>query len=271
MARRWRVAVVIPARTCPCRQVDRVLRQLGPQDQLVVVLNRLGSAERCECCRMRHPLITWIDMQRSVGAGCARNLGVSALGDEGAQSLLFCDADDQVTTTWLAELAGPLLESTADVVGGSLKFQQRGGTVVSISPTVDYWHSQALFGGNMGVTFDAWCRLGGFDESFACCEDTDLAWRAGREELRIMVVPDATVEVTLRPTMVEFVQRLRWGRWSVRLLQAHGVPLDHLPGLWILFRHKRASGFATNAVVAAVGQWTGQRIERVSLCTRAAR
>jgi len=259
MARACRIAVVIPARTCPCRQVVSVLTQLSPKDRLVVVLNGLADADRCKRRTTRHPLVTWIDAGALVGAGRARNLGVRALGGV-AKALLFCDADDHIGATWVAKLAGPLLDASADLVGGALRVPRRSGAPTVVSPTIDYWHSQAVFGANMGITYEAWCRLGGFDESLASCEDTDLAWRAGNLGLKIQVVPDAIVDYSLRSPIQELRQRFRWGRSSAQLLRKHAVSLDHLPGLWTLFFDKRATGFATSPLIAALGQWAGQRV-----------
>jgi cellulose synthase/poly-beta-1,6-N-acetylglucosamine synthase-like glycosyltransferase len=253
----YRVAVVIPARTCPCRQVVSVLAQLSPDDRLVVVFNGLADSDRCKRQAMNHPLVTWIDARPPIGAGCARNLGVKAL--QGAsKALLFCDADDCVAPAWLAKLACPLLDASVDLVGGSLRVRHGHRTPALVIPTVDYWHGQALFGGNMGITYEAWCSLGGFDESFTCCEDTDLAWRGSASGLKIRIVPGAIVDVHMRPPFQEFRQRFRWGKSSVQLLRIHGVGINHLPGLGTLFFDKATTGFAANPAVAAGGQWAGQ-------------
>jgi cellulose synthase/poly-beta-1,6-N-acetylglucosamine synthase-like glycosyltransferase len=251
-----RLAVVIPARTCPCRQVVGVLPQLSSKDKLVVFFN----AGHHDHKTIRHDLLTWVNADRPCGAGHARNLGVEALSKEGARILLFCDADDYVSPTWVAELARPLLDGSADLTGGALKIGSRKH-VLTILPKVDYWYRQALFGSNMGITYKAWCELGGFDESLRYCEDTDLAWRASDLGLKIRVVPSATVNYSLRPTVREFGQRFRWGRSSVQLLQKHSVPSDHLPRLMDLFSDKRSAGFASSSLVATIGQWLGQSVE----------
>ena len=261
MGRACRIAVVIPARTCPCRQIVSVLAQLSPEDRLMVVLaSELADADRCKRRATCPPLVTWISAGSSVGAGGARNLGAKALRGT-AKVLLFCDADDHIAPTWLTELARPLLNSSADLVGGVLRVQRRSGASTVILPTVDYWHSQALFGANMGITYEAWRELGGFDESLTCCEDTDLAWRASDLGLKIQVVPDAIVDYNLRLPIEEFRQRFRWGRSSVQLLRKHTVQLDHLPGLRTLFFDKRETGFAASPLIAALAQFAGQWIE----------
>ena len=135
---------------------------------------------------------------------------------------------------------------------------QRAHQSTTIFPGVDYWHAQALFGGNLGMTGNAWQILSGFDSRFRCCEDTDLAWRAAEAELRVEVVPAAVVEVDLPSILVEFRQRLLWGRWAVHLLAEHGLGGTHLPSLRDLLAHKRSMGFCRRPCVATIGQWVGQ-------------
>lgn len=252
-----RIAVVIPAHTCPCRQVSSILPQLCPSDRLVIVFNGLANTERCKRQIAQQPRVTWIDAGPAIGAACARNLGARAIKGA-ARALIFCDADDQVAATWLTELAGPLLDGSADLVGGALRVRGHSTTPTIVAPAFDYWHRQALFGGNMGVAYEAWCKLRGFDESFRCCEDTDLAWRANRLGFRVQVVRNAIVDIDLRSPFRELLQRFEWGRSSVRLLRRHGLPLHLLPGLKPLLLDKKTTGFAANAVIAAAGQWAGQ-------------
>lgn len=206
---------------------------------------------------MEHNLLTWVSIKGSCGAGRARNLGAKVLDREGAKILLFCDADDCASSTWVAELARPLLQGSADLTGGALRIRSHG-RVRMILPKIDYWYRQALFGSNVGITYEAWRKLGGFDESLACCEDTDFAWRASNMGLRIQIVPTAIVDYSLRSPVQEFQQRFRWGRSSMQLLRKHSVSSSHLPGLRSLFLDKSSTGFATIPIVAALGQWLGQ-------------
>jgi len=251
-----RVSVIIPARSCPCRQALKVLAQSTPPDQLVIVANGLKDVDECRRRVSHHPLVTWVDAGRALGAARARNVGVAAAS--GAKVLLFCDADDLVDDHWLASLARPLMSGSADLAGGALNVRNGSRTGTIVAPAVDYAHRQALFGGNLGITHDAWQLLKGFNESFAYCEDTDFAWRAAAHGLIIKVVRDAIVHVSLRPTLKELQQRFRWGRGSVQVLDAHNVGFDHLPGLRVLLCDKQASGFAASPFLAAFGQWAGQ-------------
>ena len=259
MASVYRIAVIIPASTNPVLQVNAVLSQLTSDDRLVVVLNGIAEADRYECQKIRHPLLTVIDSRLPVGAGCARNMGIRSL--EGIPKVvLFCDADDVVSSTWLTELACPLLLASADLVSGALRLIRSNGFHTLVLPAIDYWHMQAVFGGNMGITYKALNRLNGFDESLPCCEDTDIAWRAGELGMRIQVVPKAIVDYRLKSLIQELRQRFRWGKSSARLLYIHGVSFARLPNLRALLLDKKTTHFAASPVTASLGQWVGQRI-----------
>lgn len=252
-----RVGVVIPARTCPCRQALKVLDQCAQEDQVVIVANGLKRSEDCRQRVGHHPRVTWIEAGEALGASRARNVGVNFLS--GASTFLFCDADDLVGDCWLGALVRPLVNGLADLVGGTLSIGRGAQKRITLTPDVDFGYQQALFGGNLGITCRAWHLLNGFDESFDYCEDTDLAWRAASSGLTIKVVRDAVVHVELNAPIKELRQRFRWGKSTVKLLDSHNVTLDYLPSFRDLYRDKKASGFATNPSLASFGQWVGQR------------
>jgi GT2 family glycosyltransferase len=232
----------------------------------VVAWNGPVVAHDCHRSVAGHDSITWLDLGPPVGAARARNLGVAALGS--VDAIAFCDADDRVAANWLAELMGPLVEGSMDLVGGALLVVSDGKRRSNIVPGVDYWHLQAMFGGNCAMSYKAWRTLGGFDELLLCCEDTDLAWRAAGAGLRVGVCPAAAVEVALRSRGAEFRQRMRWGYWAVSLLRKHDVQLDHLPNVTALLEHKAASGYARSVPTAALGQWIGHLLGRLARLRR---
>lgn len=252
-----RIAVVIPAMTCPYHQVERVLSQLTPEDRLIVVFNGMTETTDKPQKKITDRHVNYLNFQSPLGAGRARNIGVKAL-NETPEAILFFDADDQINDMCLEELAKPLLDASADLVGGALVVREHSGCQKKFLPTVDYWYKQALFGGNMGITYEAWCRLGGFDESLICCEDTDIAWRADNLGLRIKVQPNSTINVKLKSSNQEFRQRLNWGKSSIKLLRKHSIGFSHLPRLITLIRDKKATGFARNPVIASMSQLIGQ-------------
>lgn len=261
-------AVVIPAASCPCAQVEAVRPQLRDDDCLIVVWNgpRPPSHDCSGPVLATTGAAVWLEFSDRLGAATARNHGVAWLGGR-ARVLAFVDADDLAYPDWLSQLRKPLVACSADLVGGSLELTSRGRTY-TVEPGHDFWYRQALFGSNCAITRESWARLGGFHSGVGTCEDTDLAWRAGDLGLRIEVVRTAVVRYTLRKGWAEWRQRVTWGRSSVALLRAHDLlPSRHLPNLSGLVRHKRSHGFASSPLIAGLGQyagqWAGRLLDRV--------
>lgn len=251
-------AVVIPAASCPCEQVEAVRPQLLEDGCLIVVWN--GPREPSHDCSQRvlaRGAAVWLEFPGRIGAAAARNQGAAWLSGR-ASVLAFVDADDIAYPDWLSHLREPLVAGAADLAGGPLELTSQGRTY-KVEPGHDFWHRQALYGSNLAVTREGWARLGGFHSGVGTCEDTDLAWRAGDLGLRIELVRTAVVRYSLRHGWAEWRQRVTWGRSSVSLLRAHGLSLStHLPNLRGLVRHKRSHGFASSPLIAGLGQYAGQ-------------
>lgn len=257
-----RTAIIVPAAQCPCGQLGNVLAQIGPQDIVVAVFNGCRCAGACATRWAEHSSFRSLHFCERVGAAWARNAGAASVPD--ADFLAFADADDRVQSGWLEALLVPLGTGSADVVGGGL-LVQRGLATATVLPGRDYWHEQALFGGNIALTRQAWGVIGGFDASLAYCEDTDLAWRAKARGLRIAIAESALVSTRCRAPWHEARQRARWGWWSAVLLNRHDI-LDarHLPSLAQISNHMRNDGWARWPRLASATQWFGQRVGELS-------
>jgi len=264
------IGVVIPASDwtdCPCTQARIVSEQLDSTDQLAVVLGpHVEDEDRCRS-RLEELGADVVFRESTKNAACARNTGVAAL-DDGINVFIFCDADDEITDGWIDTISGPLLDGTADLVGGILHLRNHPESGVTYAPRVDYWHRQSVMGGNMGLTREAWEAMGGFDESLHYVEDMDIAWRAGEMGLTVEVVSDAVVDYTLRSPITEMRQRFRWGKWAVKLLRKHDLSSENLPTLKQLYVDKRDTKFASSPATAAASQWIGQNYERFTGGTR---
>lgn len=158
------------------------------------------------------------------GAGYARNVGVA---DARGSALLFCDADDAVTPDWLDAITDAL--ELAPIVGGRCRFDrinpswalemrdlpQTDGLMAWEDPP----HFPHVAACNMAMTRDVFERLGGFDVELTELADTELCARAALSGIGLAFVPDAVVDVRLRPTIAAaFRQSRRWGAASVALL-----------------------------------------------------
>ena len=93
----------------------------APCFEVVVVDNRStdGSRGIAERWRPRIPGLRVVDAPSRAGAAHARNVGVAAAR---GSSILFCDVDDVVSETWVADMSEALL--TVDVASGWLSFER---------------------------------------------------------------------------------------------------------------------------------------------------
>jgi glycosyltransferase involved in cell wall biosynthesis len=109
---------------------------------------------------------------RSVGV--ARATGASALIARGARWLAFTDADSEVAPDWLASQ----LEAASDAVCGVVSVGDWGEHDDEIriryeAGYVDAEHHRHVHGASMGVSAEAYLRVGGF-QPLRCSEDVAL-------------------------------------------------------------------------------------------------
>lgn len=262
-SREARVGVVIPAsdwEKCPINQAQSVSNQLTERDQLIIVLGpRLRENNRISELRQLGAEVVMMD--DPTNAAGTRNTGATALEPE-IEHILFCDADDTVAKSWAIELSSALQSDRVDLVGGVLNLRNQNRVDHPFEPGVDFGFRQSVFGGNMGLTRNAWETLGGFDETLDYGEDMDIAWRVPKHGLTVDIVSEAIVHCSLEPLVPELIQRFRWGQWSLKILRKHGLTAENLPSLRGLYTHKRDSGFANYPLTAALAQWVGQTYER---------
>jgi GT2 family glycosyltransferase len=180
------------------------------------------------------------------GAAHARNRGVAAAEGD---FIAFCDADDAVTSRWLAELTRAA--TRADLVGGSLSvgalnaaevrsWQEEPSQTVTVALLVAHGFLRFASGCNFGMWTEVFDRLGGLDERLAAGEDIDLSWRAQLAGYRLGFAPRAVVERRHRQDL----------RSLARQQYRYGVSSGQL------YRRFKAAGMARSSPVHAVITWT---------------
>ena len=184
------VSVVVPAldaaATLP-EQLERLARQSGaPPFEVVVADNgsRDGTPEVAAAWSDRLTLRV-VDASQRRGAAHARNVGALAAR---AERLLFCDADDHVSLTWVATMAacttpGTLVAGPVMRVSGTTPLDTPpgpGAPVENSSTTHRYMgFLPCVLSGSVGITRTDFLRVRGFDSSYGRgCEDMDFSWRA---------------------------------------------------------------------------------------------
>lgn len=150
---------------------------------------------------------------RNVGAGAARGA-----------VLLFCDADDVVSSRWLASLAGSMTD--AEMAAGPIESERLNGELLRrwrpplpdrSLPTSHGFLPYAL-GANLAIRASAFDELGGFREDYTVGEDVELTWRGQLQGMRLAFVPDAVVHYRYRPGLLTLLrQYLAYGTIGPRL------------------------------------------------------
>lgn len=218
------VSVVIPARNAASfigNQLESLAAQVGaPAFDVVLADNGSsdGTAERARTVASALGLdLTVVDARGVPSASHGRNVGA---GHARGRILAFCDADDLVNETWVADLAAGVDSQEDVVVAGALHHGRFNAPEVlaayRIDPdptpgefdrlprltTPDRAFAGYLFtvpGGNFAIRRDDYLRLGGMDPSYpGGAEETDFAWRAQETGMTVLVAPRAVVHYRLK-------------------------------------------------------------------------
>ncbi len=147
----------------------------------------------------RYGSIVVVETVDPIGPGEARNRGVATARGE---FLLFTDADCKPAQDWIDRTVTNLSDSP--VVGGSVRFALSGNQW-SVGDNIASFHellrdrpagrNRGPVGTlNLGMTREAWDRVGPFDTSLATSEDFDWFLRARDLDLDVCFDPDAVVE-----------------------------------------------------------------------------
>lgn len=168
-----------------------------------------------------------------LGAGHARNTGAAACAGD---FLVFCDADDVASPTWLRAMVESGCE--ADIVGGYLDFvalnpphirssrpPNPGDRLPVTMSFLPYAASSCL-----GVRTQVFNALGGFNETYrgGAAEDVEFCWRAQLASHRLGFAPDAVMHYRLRNRLWPMAQQaFRYGRGDAQLFRdfrGYGIP-----------------------------------------------
>lgn len=206
-ATRPRVSVVIVVKNGEARlgrQLAALDAQVGaPPFEVVIADNgsRDGTRELARAwagSALRAPLrAVLVDAGGSPGIPYARNQGVLATAGD---IIAFCDADDVVSPTWVAALAGAV--RTSGLVGGRKDAVTESGrprpdvAPAGLTPTR---HLPFAATCNLAVTRDCFFDVGGFDESLPPYgfEDVDFCWRAQELGYPLEYAHDAAITFTV--------------------------------------------------------------------------
>ena len=241
------VSVVVPVRndaaTLGCQLDALAAQEYEGEWELLVADN--GSSDASREVAARHPGVRVLDASAVPGPSFARNRGAAeARGD----FLVFTDADDVVSSGWLAAMARAARQ--ADLVAG--RFAGRA--------TINTWQGLPFASGsNVGVWAAAFAELGGFDERLPVGEDIDLSFRARAAGLCLGFAPAAVVSASERASLRELAgQQRSYGDAQALLYRRYG---GRRPGLGrALVRWGRLAAILPAALLSPAGRrwWVGE-------------
>ncbi|MBW4481710.1 MAG: glycosyltransferase [Tildeniella torsiva UHER 1998/13D] len=225
------LSVIIPAYNAESTlsaQLDALVQQefSGPWE---IVVGDNGSTDGTLAIIRRYqqtmPQLKVVDASAQRGAAHARNMACAqAQGD----ALLFCDADDVVTSGWVAAMATAL--ETHDLVCGRREMTQLNdrnefsAALTSIEGTGKLYHPFRPFGAasNLAVKRVHHEAVGGFDGQLLALQDIDYCWRIQALGVELHEVKDAVVNFRFRGDVRSNFRRLKkFGYYSARLYRKH--------------------------------------------------
>jgi glycosyltransferase involved in cell wall biosynthesis len=230
------VSVVMPCLDAAAtieRQLEALAGQATEQPwELVVADNGSRDATLAIVKRYRHrlPGINVVDASDRRGQAHALNVGVRAAQ---GKAVLFCDADDEVGTGWLAAMSDALLEHEFVACRGDAKklndpwLQETREpqppdalSTVGFPPYFPYAGS-----GGLGVLKAVHERFGGFDESMEVLFDVDYCIRLHLSRIKLQLVPDAVMHYRYRDDWRGiFEQARRYADGGALLQKRYGEP-----------------------------------------------
>jgi len=283
------VNVIIPARNAGrvlADQLTALNNQIdAPVFDVTVVTNRCADDTKAVALRMGGAdlAISVVDAPLRSGAGYARNVGAA---NTDADYILFCDADDVVGSTWVAEMYRRCALDGFDVVGGRVDVDTGAlarWLAETVRPSFDgdcslpFGDHRYAITASMGCRRDVFEALGGFDEALegAGSEDADFGIRASLDGFSFGEAPEATVRYRLPSTVRGLIARTyRYSHNGEALAFAYGpyqavsvLSLVTLPvkmaGHALLVERQldpRVVGFRlVNGFAATLGRWRYQR------------
>jgi len=214
-----KVSVVVPWAGASEQHLFLQLHALSNQSytakfEIILSCNTLVALSKAESIRQIYTDVVVVDSTQVVGVSFARNNGAHfATGDK----LLFCDADDLVSSNWVKELADGL--ESYDFVASALDYSRLNGKrfkssdskgKIGLNRPLNFLPMAP--GGASAFTREAFQAVGGFNLESTYTEDVDISWRLQIEGRSLGFMPKAVLCYRLENNfMVAFRKHVKYG------------------------------------------------------------
>jgi len=240
-----RLMASLESQTVPRRDFEVIVVDDGSTDSTASVLERLATTSAGRFRALAAP--------RSRGPAAARNIGWRAA--EGAL-IAFTDDDCVPEPGWLAAGLRAVASGSGIVMGRTRALEEADGYGEPFSRTMEVDREDGRYPTcNVFYLREALTRAGGFDEAFsyACGEDTDLAWRVKQLGFASAFAADAIVIHDVRPpSFATFLKERRRFADQILLVKRH----PHLRRLFYrryFYQRSHVHAIAALALIAVAG------------------
>ena len=221
------------------QQLEALARQECPYPWELVISDggsTDGTLEVIESYRDRFPHLRVVDASQKRGIGYGLNVAAAAARGD---SLLFCEADDEVSDGWLRAMAEALekhqfVASPAEVTKlnepwvRESRYETGGLQHAWFPPYLP--HASGL---GLGIRRELFERIGGYDDAFLAMQDADICFRAQLAGAELVLVRDAPVHYRYRTTWSGIYKQARQIAVGYTLLQRkYKKPGMKVPSTW---------------------------------------
>jgi glycosyltransferase involved in cell wall biosynthesis len=214
-------------------QLEALSKQQCSEPWEIIIADNGSTDETLEIIKQyqqKLPNLRIVDASATKGSAHARNIGASFALSE---SLAFCDADDEVTSNWVAAMIEAL--SKHDFVAGYSDYSKLNEPWVvqccglrEANGIKDYVYFPYAGGNNLGVKRWVHNSVGGFDETMLLLQDIDYCWRIQKTGVPLESASKALIHFRFRNTVKGMYRRCwRLGCYDILLHQKHqkmGMP-----------------------------------------------
>ncbi|WP_454065151.1 glycosyltransferase family 2 protein [Candidatus Nitrospira salsa] len=239
MGQSFRLSVIIPCLNAEAtlgQQLNALASQQWSEPWELIIADNGSLDSSMEIVRTFEEKFSGIRVVNVGGAhrsaAHARNVGARAARSD---TLAFCDADDEVASTWVGSMIHAL--SNHLVVCGQFQFDKFNDSRTA-NDFAKSWEDGLYIGrflpgggsGNFGIKKWLHERIGGFDECLLHAEDADYFWRIQLEGFALHYEPTAAIQIrigrvnpSLRSLYFRSKNRFASNYWCYKRYRVHGM------------------------------------------------